>query len=330
MIRLIFLVIGLVALGALVWHVGPSQIVDTIEHLGVGSISIILLPLLAVYLLEAYGWKLTLGRWANQVGFLRIFFIRTAGEAINASTPTGMVGGEPMKAYLLKQYDVPMVEGLASLVTAKTAMVLAQILFMLLGICLMVGILGGSDYNVLALAVGVGMLAFGLILLMMIQRHGIGMGLLTLLRKVRLPVRFLESREVQLMELDNTIREFYRERGGIFRFTIVIYFVAWAIETFEVYAILYFLGMDVTMLSAFSIAAISVLIKGAGFFIPGSLGAQEGGYLVLLLSFGYDEVTGITFALIRRMREILWILIGLLVLALLKEKTPLPSTTQLS
>ncbi len=327
MIRHIFLVIGLVALGVLVWHIGPSHIVGTIEQLGMVSIGIILLPLFGVYLLEAYGWKLTLGRWAECVGFLHLFFVRMAGEAINASTPTGMVGGEPMKAYLLKRYGVPMVEGLASLVTAKTAMVLAQILFMLLGICLMVGILGGSDYNVVAAAVGLGMLAFGLIMLLMIQRHGIGMGLLTIFRKIRLPMGFLESRTAQLLDLDNTIREFYRERRGIFRFTVLIYFVAWTLETFEVYAILYFLGMDVTMLSAFSIAAISVLIKGAGFFIPGSLGAQEGGYLVLLLSFGYDEVTGITFALIRRMREILWIMIGLVVLAMLKEKTPLPSAT---
>ena len=327
MIRLIFLVLGLMALGALVWHVGLSHIVHTIEQLGFVSISIILLPVLAVYLLEAYGWKLTLGRWSERVGFLRLFFVRTAGEAINASTPTGMVGGEPMKAYLLKQYDVPMVEGLASLVTAKTAMVLAQILFMLLGICLMVGILGGSDHNVLAAAIGVGMLAFGLIMLFMVQRHGIGMGLLAIFRKIRLPMRFLESRKAQLLDLDNTIQGFYRDRAGTFRLAVLVYFVAWAIETFEVYAILYFLRMDVTLLTAFSIAAISVLIKGAGFFIPGSLGAQEGGYLVLLLSFGYDEVTGITFALIRRMREILWIMIGLLVLALLKEKTSLPSTT---
>jgi len=174
------------------------------------------------------------------------------------------------------------------------------------------------------------MLAFGLLMLWMIQRYGIGMGLLTVLRKIRLPVRFLESRETQLLDLDNTIREFYRERKSTFRVVVLIYFVAWAIETFEVYAILYFLGMDVTVLASFSIAAISVLIKGAGFFIPGSLGAQEGGYLFLLIAFGYDEVTGITFALIRRLREVLWIMVGLLLLAILKEKSAIPSANPVS
>jgi len=325
-LRLVFLIVGFAALGWLIWHIGPSQIVHTTQQLGFVSIGIILLPLFAVYVLEAYGWWLTLGPWADRVGFLHVFAVRMAGEAINVTTPTGMVGGEPMKAYLLKQYDVPMVDGLASLVTAKTAMVLAQILFMLLGIGLMFWILGGSDYNVLMAGVSLGMLAFGLFLLFVIQRYGIGLGLLTIFRTIRLPIRFLESREAQLLNVDTTIRAFYRERRGTFRFAVLIYFVAWTIETFEVYAILYFLGVDITLLSAFSIAAISVLIKGAGFFIPGSVGAQEGGYLFLLMSFGYDEVTGITFALIRRLREVLWIMIGLLLLALLKEK-PVASST---
>ena len=55
--------------------------------------------------------------------------------------------------------------------------------------------------------------------------------------------------------------------------------------------------------------------KGSTFFIPGSLGAQDGGNLLLLKAFGYSDVTGITFALLRRFREMVWIGIGLLCLA---------------
>jgi len=54
--------------------------------------------------------------------------------------------------------------------------------------------------------------------------------------------------------------------------------------------------------------------------IPGGLGAQEGGYLFLLMGLGYSEMTGITFALIRRIREIIWILVGLVFLAVLRSK----------
>ena len=95
-------------------------------------------------------------------------------------------------------------------------------------------------------------------------------------------------------------------------------------ETLEVYAILYFLGVPVDLLSSLAIAALSVLIKGSAFFIPGSLGAQEGGYLLLLVAFGHDDVTGITFALLRRLREIVWIIVGLVFLAVLRDRNDPP------
>jgi uncharacterized membrane protein YbhN (UPF0104 family) len=101
---------------------------------------------------------------------------------------------------------------------------------------------------------------------------------------------------------------------------LAIFFLAWLAETLEVYAILYYLDVNIDVWTAISIAALTVFIKGGTFFIPGSLGAQEGGYTLLLMSFGYSEVTGITFALIRRLREILWILFGLVCLMLLKNQ----------
>ena len=54
----------------------------------------------------------------------------------------------------------------------------------------------------------------------------------------------------------------------------------------------------------------------SSFFIPGSLGAQDGGNVLLLRAVGYSDVTGITFALLRRFRELVWIGLGLLCLAL--------------
>jgi len=78
-----------------------------------------------------------------------------------------------------------------------------------------------------------------------------------------------------------------------------------------------YLGGPANVLSAISIGALSVFIKGGTFFIPGSLGAQDGGNLLLLKAFGYSDVTGITFALLRRFRELVWIGIGLVCLAVM-------------
>ena len=327
MIRLLFLAAGLVVLGGLVWHVGLSQIWETVERVGFVAFCIILIPLLVVYLLDAYGWSLTLGRWTDRVGFVRLFMVRMAGEAINVTTPTAMLGGEPVKAYLLTRYEVPMVEGLASVVTAKTIMVVAQILFMLSGLGVTLWLVGGNEYNVLVALLTLGLLGFGVFLFLLLQRYGIGRGLLTVADACRIRSQRLEAWWPQLLELDHTIRTFYRERRRTFLLSLGVHFVAWLTEVFEVYAILYFLGAEVGWLSSFSIASIAVLIKGSVSFVPGGLGAQEGGYLFLLMALGHDEVTGITFALIRRIREILWILIGLVFLAVLRDKAPLGTTS---
>ena len=323
MLKLTFLVFGLLALAGIIWHIGPSSIFSTATQLGPFALGVILLPMIVVYMLEALGWRLTLGSYARQVGFGRLFAIRMAGETVNVTTPTAYVGGEPLKAYLLKRYGVPMVDGLASVVTAKTAMTIAQVLFILLGLGLAFWILGASDHYLVASVISVGLLAFGVLLFVIVQRYGLAMGLLRMLELCRIRLKFLESRRSKLIELDQTIRDFYTRNQRTFYLALITFFVAWLTETLEVYAILYYLGVEVDLLSSISIAALTVFIKGGTFFIPGSLGAQEGGYLLLLLSYGYTDLTGITFALVRRLREILWILVGLVCLLSLKGRDSL-------
>lgn len=326
MIRLLFLVAGVVVLGGLLWHIGLLRIWETVERVGLVAFCVILVPFLVVYLLDTYGWSLTLGQWASRVGFVRLFMVRMAGEAINVTTPTAMLGGEPMKAYLLTRYEVPMVEGLASVVTAKTIMTLAQILYMVLGLSATFWLIGGTGYNVLVAFVSVGLLGFGVFLFLVVQRYGLGRGLLTVADTCRIRSQRLEGYRPRLLELDRTIHTFYGQRRRAFVLSLGVHFVAWLMELFEVYAILYFLGVEVGWLTSFAIAAMTALIKGSVSFVPGGLGLQEGGYLVFLVALGYGEVTGITFAVIRRIREILWILIGLLFLAVLRDKAGLATT----
>ncbi len=327
MVKLVFLIIGLVALVGMVLFIGLEPILHAASQLGPLAFSIILLPMILVYGLEAWGWRLTLGKYAEKIGFFRLFAIRMAGETVNVTTPAAYVGGEPLKAYLLKRYGVPMVEGMASVIIAKTTMTVAQVLFILLGLGLAFWIIDEASHDWVTMLVSLGLLAFGVGLLVMFQRYGLGMGCLTFLRACGIRLAFLEKRESQLQDMDATIRRFYSENRRTFYLALGTFFLAWFCETLEVYAILYYLDVSVDMWTSISIAALTVFIKGGTFFIPGSLGAQEGGYTLLLMSFGYTEVTGITFALLRRLREILWIVIGLGCLLLLKGKD-LPTPTE--
>ncbi|PYM76841.1 MAG: hypothetical protein DME03_07930 [Candidatus Rokuibacteriota bacterium] len=57
--------------------------------------------------------------------------------------------------------------------------------------------------------------------------------------------------------------------------------------------------------------------------IPASLGALEGGFLATFVALGLSAPAAISFSLVRRVREVVWIAIGLVVFALMRPREPM-------
>ncbi|HMI39197.1 MAG TPA: lysylphosphatidylglycerol synthase transmembrane domain-containing protein, partial [Nitrospiraceae bacterium] len=189
MLKLFLLFVGLLAIAFIVWHIGPGRIYDVASQLGPVALLVMLIPSFIMYLAEAYGWKVTLGPTAKAIPFWRVLAIKTAGEVVNMTTPAGYIGGEPLKAYLLTKYHVPMVEGLASVVIAKTTKTIAEVLFILLGITLAfwrVDNDGSLGRTVVAALVSVSLLLFVTASLVFAQRKGFFTWLLEFTRKIGL------------------------------------------------------------------------------------------------------------------------------------------------
>lgn len=323
MLRYILLALGLLVLSLLVWNIGPGNIYEAASKLGPTALLAVLIPSIIMYSVEAYGWKVVLGQAAQRVPFWRLLTIRTAGEVVNMTTPTAYLGGEPLKAYLLKRHDVPIADGAASVVIAKTTMTIAEVVYILMGIALAFWILGvgnSAGQTITAALLSVGLLVCSIGGFIFIQQRGLFSSTLSLVKKLGLRIKVLEAQEKHLYSIDQTIRNFYNHHQKAFYASMGLYFLGWMAESLEVFGIIYFLGGSVSALSALSIGALAVFIKGGSFFIPGSLGAQDAGNMLLLQTFGYSDVTGITFALLRRFRELVWIGIGLVCLALVGKR----------
>jgi len=322
-LKVILLFVGLLTIVFIVGHIGLGRIYDVAAQLGPVALLVMLIPSVIMYVVEAYGWKVTLGPSTKHISFWRVLAIKTAGEVVNMTTPAGYLGGEPLKAYLLTKHHVPSVEGFASVVIAKTTKTIAEVLFILLGVVLTFWTLGddgSSGQKVLAAWLSVGLLLFGTAAFVFVQRLGLFTGALEFFRKIGLKIGYLEAREEKLRSLDRLILEFYRHNRPAVYSSTGLFFLGWMAEAVEVYIFIWYLGGPAMALLAISIAALSVFIKGTTFFIPGSLGAQDLGNLFLLKDFGYSEVAGVTFALLRRFRELVWIGIGLLCLAVLRGR----------
>jgi len=102
--------------------------------------------------------------------------------------------------------------------------------------------------------------------------------------------------------------------------SIVFHFVAWLLGSLETWLILKFLGSEVSLATATVIEAFGTAIKVATFLIPASLGALEGGFLATFLALGLSPTTAISFSLVRRVREVVWIAIGLVLFAVMRPR----------
>jgi hypothetical protein len=59
--------------------------------------------------------------------------------------------------------------------------------------------------------------------------------------------------------------------------------------------------------------------------IPGSIGALEGGNVAIFAAFGLGGGVGLSYTLVRRLREITWAVVGMIALAALSGR-PSPVT----
>ncbi len=307
--------------GGLIYGVGLGAILDVLEHLS-WLTPLIVLPYFTSYLVDSIGWWWILrrefdtsrGNPRRPPHLLQLFGIRAAGEAVNAITPTAYLGGEPLKAWLLQRYDIPLAPVLASVLISKTALMLTQGGYVFLGLLVALHRWRPAAPLSLAVAVGLllGILAFGLVV--GAQRRGLFGSLLALVRRWSRREALLASLEADLRALDDHLREFYRSRGQDFSICCAIHFLGWLVCSFEVYLALWLLGHPVEFPRAFAIEALSGVAKLAAVIVPGSLGVQEGGQVLIFVAFGLTAPLAVTFGLLRRGRELLWIGYGFAVL----------------
>jgi uncharacterized membrane protein YbhN (UPF0104 family) len=97
----------------------------------------------------------------------------------------------------------------------------------------------------------------------------------------------------------------------------VLHAVGWAGGGLEIYLVLGFLGTPVSLGTALVIESFGAAVKFASFMIPASLGALEGGYVAFFSAFGLGGAAGLSYVLVRRMRELTWAALGYLAMSAL-------------
>jgi glycosyltransferase 2 family protein len=308
-IRLLLALAGLALFAWFVHRAGPGEIAQSFARLG-WLAPLALLPYALVYVLDTLGWRFAFGRDGVRLGFGTLMRIRWAGEALNSVFASAYIGGEAVKVKLLQKRGVPTMNAASSVVAGKTAQVLAQVVFIALGaLAGAVNLPRDSPARTGMLAVtAAAMLVVALLFWM--QRVGMFSSLLALTTKLGINIAALKTRAESLRELDQRIFDFYRRDHRNFFLSTLSYLAGWMADSLEILLVSHLLGMPVEWSQALAVEAFISVAKALGIFVPGALGVQESGFVFLFYLFGLPTALGVSYAIIRRGRELVYALIG--------------------
>lgn len=300
-------VAGCVLLVYLIAKVGLAAIATHLQGL-VPILPAVLLITGLKYPLQAAGWRLVLPRHARPPWGESISATIT-GDAVGYLTWAGPVTGEPVRAFLIRG-SVPVAEGVAA-GAAERAM-----------------------YNVTA-AVLVG----GVLLVLLARAHwpsllavlaagALGAAALAAVARSRARRRPPDDNQPAVLDRPSTtesrpgrggaaflaaLRAIWRDRRRALPAIALLCVAQHALLVGEAYLMLGVLG-GVTLHEALVFEAVTKMVNTAGFVVPGRLGVAEGGSALLANALGFAASHGLSLALMRRVRALLWGGVGLALL----------------
>jgi putative membrane protein len=298
---------GMALFTILIGYYGLREVAAALAVAGWGLIWVTLFHLVPL-IVDALGWKFLLSD-DHRPSFTVLVWARWIGESINGLLPAAQVGGDLAKARLITQRGVPGPISGASVVIGLTIGLLTQIIFTLVGAGLLLS--SGAHEAVSIVLIGVGIMFLVVTGFYLLQRSGMFSKL------ARVLIRLGGDRDWQSLVggaeiLDNAIRSIYRNRGALL-ISGLWYLCGWIAGTGEVWLALYFLGMPVTVADAFLLESLGQAIRSAAFCIPGALGVQEGGFIVIGSLIGLGPELSLALSLAKRVRELLLGVPGLIV-----------------
>ncbi len=316
--KLAFLALGVGLLYFVFRQTDLGELLARVSEVGWYGMALVLALYSFTFFTDVAGWNLTFEQVPVTRRWLwRLYGIRMAGEAFNNITPMASMGGEPIKALILKtRYRVGYRESGASLVLAKTTNLIGLIIFLMVGFALMMAsdILQGP-YKLVA-ATGLAVLSASTVGMFLIQRLRVSTLASSRLGQTRFGHRLTRALEI-IRELDDKFLRFYAEHHWRFGGAVLLAVINWSMGVIEIWWVMGLLGYPLTVTEAIILESMVQLVKAATFFIPAALGSQEAALLVVAGAITGDPLSGIAFGLVRRCRELVWITSGLAIWSVL-------------
>lgn len=297
---------------------GVPAIVSALSLAGWGLLLIALFHVVPL-VLDAAAIRVLFKRGGPRGSMRHALLARWVGESANSLMPAGQIGGPLLMARHLTQQGSSVHDAAAAIIVSTTLQTVAQILFALMGVVLLGAQAGHLSEHALRTASLIASAVLGVQVagFYLLQRRGL------FSKIMRAGARFAGKRDwsrwvSHAQSIDLAVDATYGRAGPVAA-SFSLSLIGWLVGTGEVFLVLELLNHPVSWVNAFLLESLGQAIRGAAFAVPGALGVQEGGYLLLAPLAGLPPDIALALSLAKRAREIILGLPGLLYLRLSKS-----------
>jgi uncharacterized protein (TIRG00374 family) len=313
--------IGIAGLAIACWMVyrlGPSRIAAHLHLISWGFFILAGLKALEFFL-EAFAWKLIADETDHKISFGKAFLYTLEGNSLNI-TLTHM-GGEGLKALAFRE-SIGLPKSAAAAIVLKFCAILGFWLVMSGGFILALFSKDLSGKVKVYFGLGIALVTAIILSVSWMQKVGIFRPLAWFLEKLKTPVEWLNEHVLKLTQLDEHILKTYRSRPWRVSAAVLLCSFVWVEEIFSIWLGLRFLGLAESGFTVIIAGTFSFLLTRFLFFVPWRAGIQEGTLVLAFTLLGLSEPVGLSIAILKRLRELLWVFLGLSAFAVETLKSP--------
>lgn len=313
--HLLMLAAGVPLLGLLVYNVGVSVLWREFTVLGWGFASLILLEG-AGSLFHTQGWRHCLSGFHRSLPFGHVFCVQMAGGSINYLTPTAGLGGEVTKGLLLAS-DRTGSQAASAVLLDKLSIAFAQLVFVTYGSFLFLADIAMSRALWFALTSVTAILGCGIIGFMEVQRRGKLGGIVRWAVRHRVGGASLRKAAGSMTEVDAELQHFYRTRLPDLLLSMTWHFVGFVWGVVPTYYFLILTRGDTSLSMAWALVVLGSWFDLIAFAIPIDIGVKETTRILAFRIVGFPSALGLTYGIARRLQQLFWAGIGLLLYGML-------------
>lgn len=290
---------------------GVAEIVEGIRRLGAGFLLVLAISAIRP-IVRSLSWTRCLEE-PHRLRFREALRAYLVGDALGTLLPLGLIVSEPTKATLVRE-RVPLVAGLSALAVENIFYSLSVMLFIFSGtVALLLSFQLPKPLRIASISALIIILCIIPAAYFVIRRQWKFLsGALEYLYGRGLGRRLLETRRERVRSLEDRVYGFYTRNQSRFLPILLLEACFHLAGVAEVYVTLYFISdVPPTLLTAFVLESVNRVINVVFKFIPMRLGVDEAGTgkLTELLKLG--TASGVTLAIVRKARVIVWAALGI-------------------